>query len=403
MIVHPTIESPVPSQDFLLDPTLVPVGSQWPTHFSSLLNPNRELCFLYRAKNSRSGTYVNMVNHIHNSCCCFHTDYFQQSLGTLSPRHHKSINAFQLKTLPTQELFQVNFFNDFYQRYISSNDLCNAMCAHTFICNIHDVNTLASASRLWTNYSLCPTLSIFPGFYHHNDPNVSFQTHASSDNTNNSNGNNLFLPGTDPAPVINLSSFQLTPAMISLLSKGLNFCPNPGEPERFMLRQDLDKFHVSLRRNLFFAKIPDPDSAPNDSSQLSLLDTTSTNEGDPFDHYKFRKPSLWNPKGPFYLEAFITVNEHSLNDFEFPIVSEHNLNNAERHALAELTRASDIVIKPADKGSAVVIQNLDDYIQEGLRHLSDPLFYRETKEDLTKLHNDLITDLINSLNLSMLL
>ena len=32
--------------------------------------------------------------------------------------------------------------------------------------------------------------------------------------------------------------------------------------------------------------------------------------------------------------------------------------------------------------------------------MSDPLFYRETKEDLTKLHNDLITDLINHLNQS---
>jgi hypothetical protein len=70
----------------------------------------------------------------------------------------------------------------------------------------------------------------------------------------------------------------------------------------------------------------------------------------------------------------------------------------ERLALAELKRANHIVIKPADKGSAVVIQNREDYITEGLRQLSDPSFYRETREDLTSLHNNLITDLINHLH-----
>jgi hypothetical protein len=51
--------------------------------------------------------------------------------------------------------------------------------------------------------------------------------------------------------------------------------------------------------------------------------------------------------------------------------------------LAEIKQASNIVIKPADKGSAVVIQNREDYIAEGLRQLSDRDFYRETRDDLT--------------------
>ena len=36
----------------------------------------------------------------------------------------------------------------------------------------------------------------------------------------------------------------------------------------------------------------------------------------------------------------------------------------EKQALAELRRNTDIVIKPADKGSAVIVQNRKDYILE---------------------------------------
>ena len=187
----------------------------------------------------------------------------------------------------------------------------------------------------------------------------------------------------------------MTPAMISLLSKGLNFCPTPGEPDRYKLRQDLDKFHVSLRRSVFFDKTPI--AVPDQSTLLIESDTSSDDEGTPFNHYKFKNPSNWNPKGPFQLEAFIMVNESSLNDYKFPDTFRHNLIHAERQALAELKMAHNIIIKPADKGSAVVIQNLDDYIQEGIRQLSDPKFYRETRDDLTSLHNNLITDLIDYL------
>jgi hypothetical protein len=225
-------------------------------------------------------------------------------------------------------------------------------------------------------------------------------------NTNNNNNEILsliqsnkdaFLSGTNIGPVINLSNFQLTQHMIDLLSKGLNFCPTPDEPERFSLRQDLDKFHVSLRRKLFFEKRTSSDTEVTQTDTQIDLATQLSSEESPFDHYKFKNPSTWNPPAPLQLEAFITFNEHKLNEYIFQTSPQSNLMDRERKALAELLRASNIIIKPADKGSAVVIQNLDDYINEGLRQLSDPLFYRETKDDLTHLHNRLITDLIEFL------
>ena len=216
---------------------------------------------------------------------------------------------------------------------------------------------------------------------------------------NNVNNNNPCLPGPFQGPVINLSSFQLSTAMISLLSKGLNFCPTPGEPDRSMLRRDLDNFHVKLRRKLFFSRSTDStltlDTTLNDSTPQ---DPQSAGYSGPFGHYKFKNPSSWCPKGPPSLESMVSVNEHFLNSCHLRAPSIHNLSMDEKSALAELKSATQIVIKPADKGSAVVIQNRDDYITEGLRQLSDSNFYTETDSDLTHNHNELIHSLASKLH-----
>ena len=47
--------------------------------------------------------------------------------------------------------------------------------------------------------------------------------------------------------VLNLSNVSLNKDHISLLSKGLNFCPTPGEPDPGQERTDLDNLHTRLR------------------------------------------------------------------------------------------------------------------------------------------------------------
>ena len=78
-----------------------------------------------------------------------------------------------------------------------------------------------------------------------------------SDNMNeNHNNNNTdsedHTSTVDQVRVINLSNYNLTEPELALLSKGLNFCPSPGEPNSGELRQDLDNFHRDLRRYHFF-------------------------------------------------------------------------------------------------------------------------------------------------------
>ena len=74
-----------------------------------------------------------------------------------------------------------------------------------------------------------------------------------------------------------------------------------------------------------------------------------------------------------------------------------NLTKAEIDAKISLQRNHNIVIKKADKGSNVVIQNRTDYIKEGLKQLSDLKFYRLQEESLTQYHNTLIKKTIDEM------
>jgi len=246
--------------------------------------------------------------------------------------------------------------------------------------------------------SILPSSSKIVHTYYHSVDSLSSLQETCCFLPDNVNNNNMSLPGSFTGPVINLSSFQLTPAMISLLAKGLNFCPTPGEPDRYMLRRDLDKFHVTLRRKLFFSRSFDSTLPLDTILDDSLLDPQSSNQVGPFEHFKFKNLSTWCPKGPPPLETLITVNEHLLNSYPLKAPSHQNLSLVEKEAMADLLKASDIVIKPADKGSAVVVQNRLDYIREGLRQLSDPNFYMLTPTDLTHVHNDLIHKLVSKLH-----
>ena len=115
-----------------------------------------------------------------------------------------------------------------------------------------------------------------------------------------------------------------------------------------------------------------------------------------FDHHKFHNPSKFNPKGPAALEAFICSNDthnYKPHDYKRP---KDNLSQAECSALKELKCLSrSVIIKPVDKGSAVVLKDIADYIAEGNRQVSDPKFYMKVAYDLSSGHMTMIRDIVN--------
>ena len=63
-----------------------------------------------------------------------------------------------------------------------------------------------------------------------------------------------------------------------------------------------------------------------------------------------------------------------------------NLTKHERKALKQLQKRTDIVVKPADKGSGTVVLDYNWYVNECLRQLNDNKFYeRQTKDPTNKI------------------
>ena len=63
--------------------------------------------------------------------------------------------------------------------------------------------------------------------------------------------------------------------------------------------------------------------------------------------------------------------------------SKPNLTREQRLGLKQLVDNPEIIIKKADKGSAVVVMNTTDYLREGYRQLSDTKYYTKLIDDPT--------------------
>ena len=74
-----------------------------------------------------------------------------------------------------------------------------------------------------------------------------------------------------------------------------------------------------------------------------------------------------------------------------------NLPPEERSALKLLRQRTDIIIKPADKGSAVVVLSKEDYIKEANRQLNESVYYRKLPADPTSQYTTEVKQCVDSM------
>ncbi len=74
-----------------------------------------------------------------------------------------------------------------------------------------------------------------------------------------------------------------------------------------------------------------------------------------------------------------------------------NTNKKELEALKQLANNPNIVIRKADKGSCVVVQDTVKYLDECFKQLSDRRFYMRETRKLTLEHNKKVHNLVNEL------
>ena len=201
--------------------------------------------------------------------------------------------------------------------------------------------------------------------------------------------------------VINLSDRNLTETEIDILEKGLKFCPTPGEPNMYDIHKDLRSFFRRMRLKAHFSE--DPEESPPTTNR-SILDFFTTNNSDggipEIDLSKFKPKSTWEPgdehKDPV-LETFFKCVQNDIGKYIPREPRVKNVTKSEKEAITSLGNDPNIVIKKADKGSAVVIMNTVDYIAEAERQLSDTNFYLKQPIDLTETHSQKITEYLESM------
>lgn len=149
---------------------------------------------------------------------------------------------------------------------------------------------------------------------------------------------------------------KLTAPQLSLLNRGLNFIPTRGSNRHVkpQSRVDLQNYH---RRLKLWAYYGDQEMAAKQP---------------------FTPTSNWTPPDPYiptHIRDLINADLHYFqNSFQIQRIKS-NLTTAENAALKELAQYKDLIIKPADKGSMVVVMDLEQYLWEGNRQLRDENYY----------------------------
>ena len=172
---------------------------------------------------------------------------------------------------------------------------------------------------------------------------------------------------------VNLSSCTLTKEETSILSKGLGFVPTPPVPHPSTIQKDINKFARTLRLKYEFQQNrPKKKKFKLRSSYIPPLSTSGC------------------------LEDYIYALKIEATKLK-PRKTRNNLSQRQRIALRKLRKRNDNIIKKADKGSTVVIQDRQEYINTGLEHLSDKNTYSELEEDQTKQVAEEVTQTVRAM------
>ena len=175
---------------------------------------------------------------------------------------------------------------------------------------------------------------------------------------------------------VNLSTYKLTTAEENLLNRGLNFIPTPSREHPSHILQDFLLYDRKLRLKYFFMD--------KEKEHIPKEDKT------------FKPTTGWTPPATqdrsMYFDNYRKFTHQELMQelSKSPKYTRFNLTKKEREAIKSLSQNHDIIIKPADKGGAIVIQDKQKYIEECLRQLNNKEHYKRLYYNPTTEYNNKI-------------
>ena len=159
--------------------------------------------------------------------------------------------------------------------------------------------------------------------------------------------------------ITNLSNKFLSPDQKEVLSLGLTFIPT-----RPMDSSTLDPALARFKR-------------------LNRLRDHFRDQSDEVELHPFKPKSTWSPpRADEQIEGYLQRVQSGIQKLT-PLPFAPNMSRRHRKAVKELMNDTSLVIKNADKGSGIVVEDRHTYIRDGLAHLSDKATYRELNTDPT--------------------
>lgn len=166
-----------------------------------------------------------------------------------------------------------------------------------------------------------------------------------------------FQPSQAQDVVVLAKHFNLSRQQQKLLSKGLTFIPTSdiSRDQKAQFQLDMQNYHRKIKLASYFGNSNAEEIPP------------------------FIGPSNWTPPLHDLPPEIAILIDEDIKTFNkhYKLVEEKcNISLEEITALRELKNTKHIVIKPADKGSAIVILSRDQYIMEVERQLNDTNYYK---------------------------
>lgn len=181
--------------------------------------------------------------------------------------------------------------------------------------------------------------------------------------------------------VTNLSTKAINPGQISLLEKGLSFVSTKEKVNVGKLIADMENWERRLRLKEYFHKDSQDQNYINDVNE-----------------WEKKKSKNWSPTDGREkdLDVFINnVKSEILNGLK----RDHkmNLSTKEKKSLQGLMNDESVVIRPADKGSGIVIMDASHYANKIEEALQSNETYKEVELNLTEPINNKLKKLLDKL------
>jgi hypothetical protein len=110
-----------------------------------------------------------------------------------------------------------------------------------------------------------------------------------------------------------------------------------------------------------------------------------------------KKDKGWTPNAGINtnLDTYLNNVKHRITQHNYQPKGKHNLTESERQALREISQDPTLILKPADKGGAIVVMTKEQYLQKAEDLLNNRHHYRRIYRDLNGEYTKQITEYIN--------